>query len=177
MRVYLVEKPDWFTGQMEIPKFYQSVNIQDFLEDRMYGLPQRLFMEITHKEFAEYPGLLLEPIPLFEENLWKTILQCMPKPLDTQFIFMEENTRRSISYHCPAFQRIKGSVRINGRRGERQAVHLLLEKKLPKDVPAFYLQEEGRVRVLLQLDLVESFMRVGLNDVRLLPVVKEEVKF
>ncbi len=174
MRFYLLDKTEEFTGEIEILNFYQSMNVQDFVNNRMYRLPSRVLMQIKHKEYMDYPGILLDPLPLFKENLWKSILQFVEKPLHTHFMLMEEKTRHTQNYYCPAFRRIKGSVKIEGELGEKRTAHILLKKGIPEAEPAFYLQNESRIWVALRLDLLESLMRMGLCNISLLPVEKEE---
>ncbi len=174
MKFYLLEKTEGFTGEIEILNFYQSVNVQDFVNDRMYRFPSRVLMQIKHKEYMDYPEILLDPLPLFKENLWKSILQFVEKPLHTHFMLMEEKTRHTENYYCPSFRRIKGSVKIEGEPGEKQTVRIFIKEGIPEDVPAFYLQDENRIWVMLRLDLLESLMRMGLCDIGLLPVEEEE---
>lgn len=177
MKFYLFEKPEWFTGDMDILDFHKSINMQDFMNDRMHRIPAMLFMQIKHREYVEYPGILLEPIPLFEEKLWQSILQFMEKPIHTHFLLMDEKTRHTRNYYCPDFRRIKGSVKITGEPGERQTAQLVLEEERVKDIPAFYLQDGRRLWMMFRLDLVESFMRQGLCDIKLIPIEGEEMKW
>ncbi|MBQ9989542.1 MAG: hypothetical protein IJP31_01155 [Lachnospiraceae bacterium] len=168
MKFYLLEKPEWFTGEMNILNIHGSLNMQDFIQDRMYCMPSRLLMQIRHREYAEYPGILLDPLPLFEKKMWECILRFMDRPIHTHLLLMDQKAGNNREYYCPDFRRVKGSVKITEGKA-----YLLLEEKRPKHVPAFYLQKEQRIWVMIRLDLLESFMRAGLCDLRLIPIEEE----
>ena len=176
MKFYLLEKPDWFTGEIDILRFHQGVNYQDFADNRMYRLPKRLMLYTKNKEYGEYPDILLDPLPLFSENMWMSILQFMDEPLHTHFILMEEKTGQARHYYSPDFKRIKGRVIRNKEEGERTTASLLLEGNVPENVPILYLEEARRIWVMVQLDIAESFIRRGLCDVKLFPVDKEVIE-
>ncbi len=176
MKFYLLEKPQDFTGEADMLDFHRLVDYRDFDRNQMYRMPQRLIIYTRHKEYGEYPEILLDPLPLFSEKMWKGIGNFMEKPLHTQFILMDEKTRHGKSYYTPAFRRISAKVMKKQKQGKVGPVELLLKEAIPEDVPALYLQEERRVWVMVRLDLLESFMRLGLRDIRLLPIEGEEVE-
>ncbi|MDD7050172.1 MAG: hypothetical protein PUI41_04535 [Lachnospiraceae bacterium] len=170
MKFYLLEQPDWPTAEIDVLNFHHSVNYRDFIQDQMYRLPARLMLYIRHKEYVEYPGILLMPLPLFSKNMWKCIGNFMKEPLHTHFIFMDEKTRHSEQYYCPAFRRVKGRVVMEEQKGSIQPVSLLSEECIPEAIPALYVQDGEKIWVMLRQDLLESLMRMGLCEVKLLPI-------
>ncbi|MGN0304841.1 MAG: hypothetical protein ACI4D2_01650 [Lachnospiraceae bacterium] len=174
MKFYLLEKPDWFTAEINVLNFHHRVNYQDFVHNRMYRIPERLMLYIEHREYAQYPEILLSPLPLFSERMWKCLGNFMEKPIYTHFIFMDKKTRHSEQYYCPALRRVKGRVIPEERKGGIQPVSFLGEEAVLEDIPALYVQDRDKIWVMLRQDLLESMMRMGLCDVKLLPVKRRD---
>ncbi len=170
MKYYLLRKPEFFNGELDIINFHRQVNYRQFADDRMYQMPSRITLRIRHRERLEYPQILLEPLPLFHETAWKTIQDFMKEPLHTKFLFQDEKTGEIYRYFCPAFRRVRGKAAFAGGRGEAMTVEVCPEESFPGGLPALYLADADKIYVLMGLDILESFMRKDLCDIRFLPV-------
>ena len=56
------------------------------------------------------------------------------------------------------------------QKGSIQPVSLLSEECIPEAIPALYVQDGEKIWVMLRQDLLESLMRMGLCEVKLLPI-------
>lgn len=169
MKYYLLQKPEYFTGMIDILDFHKYVDYRAVIEDRAYCLPAHYMLLARRREYAQPPDILLEPLPLFGEKAWEAVRCFMAEPLAIHFILMDEKTRESIHYYYPSFRRINGRVEVQ-ERGKGAA--LFLEGGIPEDIPVVYVQEEGKIWTLAALDLLESLMRNGLCDIKLVPAEK-----
>ena len=170
MRYYLLKKTDFFTGEMEIIDFHQQLDYRLFSADRMYQMPTRLTFRIKHREYAEYPQILLDPLPLFNKTVWRTMQSFIKKPLHTHFIFLDEKTRDTYHYYCPLLHRVRGKQEFYGEQGEVSKVRIYPKDTFPDGLPVLYLDDGSCIQVLMGLDILESLMRKDLCDIRLVPV-------
>lgn len=167
MRYYLLQTPEFFTDGIDIIDFHKKVGFRSFYDDRLYELPSRSILYTVHKEYGFYPDIVLDPMPLFSSNAWAAIQAFMGKIYHVHFILMDKETRIHKNYYCPCFGRINGRTEFfNGKPG---AVTIYLKEPLPKDIQAVYLREGDRISVIAALDLLESLMRRGLCDMKLIP--------
>lgn len=170
MRYYLLKTPDIFNGDIEILRFHQQLDYRLFSSNRMYQMPSKIVLQIRHRERTEYPAILLEPLPLFNKMAWTTIQSFMKKPLHTHFIFLDEKTKDSYQYFCPAFRRARGKLESSLIQEAANGIKIYLEESLPEDLPVWYLDNGEEIQVFMALDILESLMRKDLCDIQLLPV-------
>lgn len=174
MKYYLLQTPDFFTDGIEIIDFHKAVDYGAFYKDAMHRIPSGRIFQIRHGEYAAYPHILLEPLPLFSESARETIQLYMGKLFHVHFILMDEETRDYNHYYCPSLRRISGKTEPVPRLGKAGGIRVYLDGKMPEDLSLLYLKTEGGIQVLLGLDLAESLMRKGLNDINLVPAEIKE---
>lgn len=171
MRYYLLQKPDWFTGGIDIIRLHQRLDYRWFSQEQMHRLPSMTTLWIRHKEETEYSAILLEPLPLLNDTAWSVLQLFMKKPPHMHLILRDEKTRDIFHYFCPDLRRIKGRVDLSGKTGDREEARCYLEDALPEGLPIMYLKDGDRIQVVMGVDMLESLMRRGLCDIKLIPIV------
>lgn len=172
MRYYLLQTPDFFTDEIDIIDFHKKVGFNSFYNDKLYNLPSRCILYINHKEYAFYSDIVLEPIPLFSEKAWDAVQLFMGNVFHAHFILMDKETRIHKNYYCPSFRRIKGKTEFFKDKPGKVNVYLM--EPMPRDLPFVYLKDGDRIQILAALDILESLMRRGLCNIKLLTAIISE---